>query len=625
MSSQQEWKRALLLLMALTVLGCGLFSNSSGHAFHLDDNHSITENPALRSLANVPSFFVDAHTFSTLLTNADYRPVLQLSYALDYAVAGYRMPVWHWTQVAIHVWCAFFLYLFLMELLKLCSVADAERGPVCLLSALVFLIHPVNSGVINYISARSSQLTAAFLLAAFFLELKERRVLALGCFTLALFTKVEAVAALAVFWALSVLRHRAPLLRAAGQPREWLPYFAPTVGYLVARQVAMQGINFAGSAAGPDMTRWKYLCTQITAWWAYLFQWLTPLHLVADNMAYPVYTSPKDPAVALALVGWALVALLLGLAWARSPHFALLAFGGLALISPSSSVVPLSEMMNEHRPYLPMALVATIFVSGLVRLALALPSGLRPVLAFVVGVWLMILGGLTWQRNRVYLTEQSYWSDVVAKAPSGRAHNNLGLTFMKAGAMPQAQYHFEQSLRLAPQYSTAHTNLAIVHAAQGQMDEARRHHDLGVAYDRGVGEAHFWRGNFFLAQGQFDNALKDFQHAHEVSNDRFRVHLGLAHAFAGLGQPGPAAENALAAGSIDPERFGVEIVKVAAPFFTDEGQARNGLEFFAALEKAWPEIWWVHTNQASLLQRLGRQEEAAAKQLMGNKLKPPGN
>ena len=111
------------LLVLLVLIGRGLYSNSAGHVFHLDDDHSIRNNPALRSLSAIPSYFTDPKTFSTLLTNVDYRPVLQTSYALNYAAAGYDMPVWHWTQVGIQVWCAFFLYLFALELLKLGGVA----------------------------------------------------------------------------------------------------------------------------------------------------------------------------------------------------------------------------------------------------------------------------------------------------------------------------------------------------------------------------------------------------------------------------------------------------------------------------------------------------------------------
>lgn len=631
MTPKRELMWGAGLLVAQILITILLYSNSANHAFHLDDSHSIVSNPALRSLSQIPLYFTDAKTFSTLKTNVDYRPVLQASYALNYASASFEMPTWHWTQVAIHVWCAFFLYLFAGRLLQVCGVDQIESRAVSVLGSLVFLVHPMASGVINYTSARSSGLTAAFLLTALFMELKDRRILALLFFTLALFTKVEAVAALAVFWGLSLLRQgqgegdaegRLRLVGLLGKPVQWAPYLAPTALYFVMRQMAMRGIDFAGFAAAPDMTRGAYLCTQITAWWVYLQQWLAPVNLVADNMAYPVYRSPLAPNVMLALCGWGMVALLLWKAFARSPQFAFLAFSALALISPTSSVVPLSEMMNEHRPYLPLALVALIAVSGLVRLGRALPSRGAAALGALVLLWLGSLMQMTVLRNRDFLTPETYWADVVEKAPSGRAHNNYGLALMGRGDMANARTQFEQSLKMAPYYSTAHINLAIIYVREKRLEDARRHYDLAVQYDRGAGEANLWRAGFLMEQGEFAPALADLKAAGERSNDRFRTFAGMARAYAGLGQPGPAAESTLSAGAIDQARISSEIIAIATPFFSSPQQRENGLLFFAQLEKRWPEAWWIPANQATLLQQLGRTSEGAAYQAKADKLRP---
>ncbi len=630
MTSKRDWMWGAGLLLVQIVIAVLLYRNSAQHAFHLDDGHSITSNPALRSLEQIPSYFTDAKTFSTLQTNVDYRPVLQLSYALNYAAFGFAMPGWHWTQVALHVWCAFVLYLFLWELLGLTRTEPLERRAVSVLSSLVFLVHPTASGVVNYTSARSSELTAAFLLTAFFLELKGRRGFALLFFALALFTKVEAVAGLAVFWALSLLRQDRlegetvghPAARLLARPKEWLPYLAPTLLYGVMRHLAMRGIDFAGFAAAPDMTRGAYLCTQITAWWVYLLQWFAPVHLVADNMAYPVFRSPLHPTVLLALCGWGVVVLALWLARSRSPHFALLAFSALALISPTSSVVPLSEMMNEHRPYLPLALVGALFVSGLVRLGLALPRRAWIGVGGLVALWLLSLSAMTVTRNRVFLTPETYWADVVGKAPSGRAHNNYGLALMGRGDMANARTQFEQSLKLAPYYSTGHINLAIIYVREKRLEDARRHYDLAVQYDRGAGEAQLWRAGFLMDQGEYAPALADLQVASKVSNDRYRVLAGMARAYAGLGQPEEAVQLTLQAGAIDDVKISADIISISTPFFSTPEQKKRGLLFFAGLESRWPAAWWIPANQATLLEQLGRKEESAVYQAKADKLRP---
>jgi hypothetical protein len=59
----------------------GAYSNFFGNTFHFDDAHVIETSLYLRSLANVPRFFTDAHTFSSLPQNATYRPLVTLTLA----------------------------------------------------------------------------------------------------------------------------------------------------------------------------------------------------------------------------------------------------------------------------------------------------------------------------------------------------------------------------------------------------------------------------------------------------------------------------------------------------------------------------------------------------------------
>ena len=64
---------ALLLVLAA-------YANHFGGGFHFDDSHVIEQNLYLRSLANLPRFFTDANTFSSLpanLTAAAWRAALR--------------------------------------------------------------------------------------------------------------------------------------------------------------------------------------------------------------------------------------------------------------------------------------------------------------------------------------------------------------------------------------------------------------------------------------------------------------------------------------------------------------------------------------------------------------------
>ena len=106
--------RSAAVLLTLLLLSVSLvYSNHFQNSFHFDDWHTITGNPYVRSLANVPRFFTDANTFSTLPANRGYRPLLSTTLAVDYWLAGgYKPSVFH---VSTFVW--FLLQLVLMYFL----------------------------------------------------------------------------------------------------------------------------------------------------------------------------------------------------------------------------------------------------------------------------------------------------------------------------------------------------------------------------------------------------------------------------------------------------------------------------------------------------------------------------
>ena len=78
------------------------YANSLHNSFHFDDGHVISNNLYIRSLSNIPRYFVDADTFSSLPANATYRPLVTLTLAIDYHVAGGLDPLqYHVTQILL--------------------------------------------------------------------------------------------------------------------------------------------------------------------------------------------------------------------------------------------------------------------------------------------------------------------------------------------------------------------------------------------------------------------------------------------------------------------------------------------------------------------------------------------
>ena len=96
----------------LLVACFAVYSNGYNHAYNLDSVNGIKLNSYVRSLKFVPLYFTDQQTLTSNRGNRDYRPLLQTTYALNYAVSGYRIWSWHLVQVILHAACALGLYLF---------------------------------------------------------------------------------------------------------------------------------------------------------------------------------------------------------------------------------------------------------------------------------------------------------------------------------------------------------------------------------------------------------------------------------------------------------------------------------------------------------------------------------
>lgn len=621
-------RKTLLPVAFLAALSFAVYANNYRHAYHLDDAYTLVNNPSVRSLDLVPRFFVDPATYTSLREQADYRPILQVTYALNYRIGGYDTWWWHFTQVLLHALVAIGVFIFARRVLTL--LGTAQPTVPALFAASIFAIHPAASGVVNYFNARSSLLTAAFLLPALLAYLSPRddaddqpRWLAAAWFALALFTKVEAVGALGAFWAFELWQRarRQPGIgllagvRAtfdAGTLRRIAPALVVTAAYFVIRWRVMAPFPFADTRHAADVGAYQYFLTQLTAWWHYVARWVAPVALVADDLAYPVYRSIAHPVVLLALGGWLLVVAVLIAAWKRAPHFLCLAIAALALLSPTSSIAPLAEMVNEHRPYLPVGLLlSTLVAIAVARLRTALDAPPRRAIMAAAGVVCVALALLTYRRNEAFATPASYWRDVLDKAPSARAHLNYGLALAGGNDLSGALDHYHESLRLAPNWYYTHINLGVAYARMGQPDSARASYDRAVANDRYSGHALTWRGEFRLSQRDFAGARDDFMASSSVSLDVYRNTRGLATAYAGLGDVQASLEATERLLALDSATAVTHVASIATPYFENARLRPAGIQYYRGLERRLPGTWWIPENITRLERLIGASPPAA--------------
>jgi protein O-mannosyl-transferase len=279
----------------------------------------------------------------------------------------------------------------------------------------------------------------------------------------------------------------------------------------------------------------SYALTQFSALLHYLRLCFWPYPLIFDYGSGLV----RDPSrvVVSAVMVAALVAVTL---WAmvRRPGLGFLGACFFIVLAPSSSVVPIAtETMAEHRMYLPLAAVTVLAVLVLFR---ALPHAALP-----VGVTLAaVLFVLTWERNRLFLSDKALWADTVAHNPTNeRAHNNLGyLLANDPGRWDAAIAQYEEALRLKPDYVQAHSNLAnLLVNLPGRLAEGIAHYRSALEIDPTFVDAQY---NLACAlekiAGHADEAIAHYREAIRLKPDHVQAHFNLGCALDKV--PGHRAE-----------------------------------------------------------------------------------
>ncbi|MBI3247714.1 MAG: tetratricopeptide repeat protein [Deltaproteobacteria bacterium] len=521
------------LVAGLTILS--VYANSLDNSFHFDDSHVISDNLYIRSLANLPAFFTDGSTFSSLPANATYRPLVSTSLAFDYWLGGGLAPrQFHISQLLLLLVLSGQLFFLFLKIIDQTASRWWNRY-VALFAALWFAIHTSNTQTVNYISARSELLSAIGLVGAFqiylYLPRWRRTYLYLLPMALGALAKSPAVIfapLLAVYLLLFDQQlSAADLFTPKSWRRVWdavrasLP--ALVIGAVLFRFV--ESMNAAGATYGGG-DRLSYLLTQTFVWLHYVRMFFLPLGLTADT-DMTLFSTWYDTRVA---AGVLCIAVLLRWLWKASltaesrPVAFGLAWFFLGLL-PASSIFPLAEVSNDHRAFLAY-IGFTLAVVWQTVLILTRWHETRPwlrpfVLPAVYVLAVLVLGGHasgTYLRNEVWLSEEALWADVAEKSPNnGRGLMNYGLTKMARGHYTEAKALFDRASVFTPYYPNLETNLGVVTDKLNDPVAAERHFKRALQLQPDYVGGQYFYARWLVEQGRAREAIPMLQRAITLS------------------------------------------------------------------------------------------------------------
>lgn len=515
-SSLLAWAAPLCVLL----LGILAYWNGSGGAFVFDDHVDITDNVAIRDPWPPWRVILDQGQ-----SGVSGRPVVALSYALNYEWCEYQTWGWHWVNVAIHLLTALLVLGCVRRALELPHFAarwGSRARWIAAAVACVWVVHPLSTGVIMYRGQRVESMMALFFAATIYCALRAfeadaarlwTRLAVLSC---ALGTGckeviVGAPVLVLLFDALFVAGSwKGALAARRGLHLGLFGTWALIALFVVLAEGRSESVGFGYSEVGV----WEYLTTQA---------WAVPHYLQLSVWPDPlVFDYGKRPITELArwLPGGLLVLALLALtAWGlvRRSGLAFLGAFWFVILAPTSSVLPIvTEVIVEHRAYLPSAAVLTLVMLGV---ATALERVASPARAIAASTALCALVAtfvwLTRARNETYRTEIGVWADTVAKMPENdRAQACYGNDLRVAGRIQEAGQRYGEAVRLAPRDPYWAANYGTWLLDQGRVEEGiaelERSRDLLPTYGmtlQNLGGGYQRRGDIELAIAAWQAAL----------------------------------------------------------------------------------------------------------------------
>ncbi|MEE9614975.1 MAG: tetratricopeptide repeat protein [Thermodesulfobacteriota bacterium] len=558
---------AFFLIAAATLIAYG---HTLSYPFHLDDIRLIVNNQALRS-------------FSAFWPPSGSRDIGYLSFALNYRFGGLDVFGYHLVNTIVHCLNGFLVWWLVTLIFRSPAMERAGGGKnphmgrlVALAAAMIFVTHPVQTQAVTYIIQRFASLATLFYLLSVALYLRARLSLSEGegfhrtgfFFVAAVLSALLAMKTKEISFTLPFAICLCELIFFKGAALKRSLYVIPFLLTLpviplslippeaaVVEEVAIAGGEVAeaasifddiGSAAreAKSISRGSYLLTQFRVITTYTRLLFLPVNQNLDY-EYPLRHSLFEPAVLLSFLflltifSFA-VYLLIRSRKTGNGHGLLVSFGILwffLTLSVESSIVPIRDVIFEHRLYLPSA-GAIVAFSGAVFYLFDY-AGIKKswaAAAVLIVLTAVPLGAAAYARNLVWKDLVSLWGDVVAKSPgNARGYSNLGYAYYYEGRPDEAALNFEKATTLRPDLPEPHYNLGVVYSIRGRHLDAVGEYKKALALKPDYARARNKLGNAYYLLGRVDEAIEEYRTAIRIRPGFAEAHNNLGNSYDAIG------------------------------------------------------------------------------------------
>ena len=550
----------ILGLGLMILLGIAIYSNSFDCSFQFDDFRNIVEHKNLQNLSNVKGWF-----------NLDERRIVAVStFVLNYHFNQFDIKYWHYVNLAIHLINACLVYWFTALLFSAPILQNnpitRHKNLIALSTALLFVSHPLATESVTYIVQRMASLAALFYLLSLSLYLKARlinkeNIWKYLCYTGAIisailafgtkentFTLPFAIMLLEIFF----LQEKVVFAHKLNKQSTRLIALFICAAILIVSKASFVFFETIppSSAHNNILSPFTYLLTQFSVILKYIQLLCLPIH---QNLDYDFPVSMRFFEIRTFLSFLTLSALILLAIYIYNKN-RIVSFGicwFFLTLSIESSIIPIDDVIVEHRTYLP-SVGFFILVSSLI---FHLCWNKNKFLAIaILGAIIASNSFLTYERNKVWKTEFTLWNDVVSKSPNkARGYLNRGNYYRKNDNNDLAIADYTKTLEIEPKFEAAYQKRGLVYLKEEKYEQASSDFTKAIELNPTNSNAYFNRGGIYFKQGLFEKSINDYTKEIGINPTNSLAYTNRAISYASLQQSDKAIADYLIAIKIDPK------------------------------------------------------------------------
>jgi tetratricopeptide (TPR) repeat protein len=572
--------KPLVHIILTAALGVLVYSNTFHVPFYFDDVRNIVDNPLIKDM----KYFTRPNAVKRLMLAPEFllawevRPLGYLTLAVNYRLGGLDPAGYHAFNLVLHILNAVLLYVLVILFFRTPFLSGSrlkeQARHIALFSSLLFVSHPVQTQAVTYVVQRFTSLAAFFYLLslAFYIKCRLHDRLGAGSAVLLALSVISSALAMKTkenAFTLPAMAAMCEFMFFRDSLKKRLVYLVPLFLTMAIMPLAIYGlgrpiVESIQSVSEPtlgaaEMSALSYLITQSRVIVTYLRLFFFPINQNLDY-DYPVFHSPADGEVLLSLgILSSIVCLgycLLRRSSVSEPSLRLVSLGVFwffLALSVESSIIPIRDVIFEHRLYLPSAGIMLAFVAA--GWVLFESDGKAQKIFFLaLTMSILALSIAAYARNALWRSDVSLWRDVTFKSPrKARGYSNLASAYGSKGSTERAIEYYLMAIDLNPDHYMPHIGLAMMYESKGLLGKAIEHYNVALSLKSDYVPAHINLGNAYDKIGLTDKAIDHYQAALKLMPDEELAHYNLAVAYMSRGMTDAAMEHYLHAIILRPD------------------------------------------------------------------------